>query len=166
MLKTVAYFKHLAASSLVQDIINQCNQLISADCGLHVRLSYLPDLLVVAKTSENAVASLLILHFTVGTGAWEIGAMSTKAKYNRDKMLELLINSAEDAIRALQRRETIDKTVWLVKRVSHSDSRRKALFSKLGFEHPDSWVENVLSNTGYIPFDPFDSVLMKRTVQA
>jgi hypothetical protein len=165
MLKTVAYFKHLAASSLVQDMLNQCNQLITVDCGMHVRLSYLPDLLVVAKTRENEVVSLLVLHFTVSSGAWEIGMMSVKTNYNRDEMLELLINSAEDAIRALQRRETIDKTVWLVKRVPHSDSKRKALFSKLGFEHPDNWVENVLSNTGYIPFDPFDSVLMKKTLQ-
>ena len=166
MLRTVAYCKQLAVSSVMNEVLQQCNQLIASDHGAHTRLTYLPDLLVVVKNSENGVVGLLILHYTEGTLAWEIGTMASAKKYCRDEMLKLLIKGATDAIHTLQGRDAMEKKVWLVKRVRHSDTRRKAVFSALGFECPESWVDNVLSDTGYIPFDPFDAALMKRVVQA
>jgi hypothetical protein len=126
----------------------------------------MPDLLIVAKNDENAVVGLLILHFTKSTKAWEIGTMASMKRYNRDEMLGILIKGSIDAIRVLQERETIDKNMWLVKRVCELDLKRRALFSKLGFECPSNWLDSVLSNEGYIPFDPFDTILMKRAVQA
>jgi len=124
MLRTIAYFKHLAANTLIRDVLIQCNQLISVDLGVNERLEFVPDLLMITKNSDNAVTGLLVLHYTVSTRAWEVGIMSTMKKYdNRNEMLELLINGAVDALRALQERETIDKTVWLVKQVKMSDSR-------------------------------------------
>lgn len=166
MLRTVAYFKHLITASAVKDVLIQCNNLISSDHGAHLRLEYLPDLLLVAKNSENVVVSLLVLHFTVSTGAWEVGVMATLKKYKREEMLELLIKGSVDAVRVLQERETVSKNMWLVKRVKDTDSKWKAVFSKMGFDSPVDWKDSVLSNAGYIPFDPFDTILMKRAVQA
>lgn len=166
MLRTVAYCKQLAISSVMSEVLQQCNVLIASDHGPHTRLAYLPDLLVVVKNSENGIVGLVVLHYTEGTLAWEIGTMSCAKKYCRDEMLKLLIKGAVDAIQTLQNRDAMDKKVWLVKRVRHSDTRRKAVFSKLGFESPESWMDNVLSDTGYIPFDPFDAALMKKVVQA
>ena len=165
MLKTVAYFKSLAAVGMMKDVVDQCNCILSQDFGMYLRLNYSPDLLMVVKNGENSIVALLIMHFTPGTRAWEIGTMSTSKQNARDDMLALLINSACDAIRTMQGRDSMDKTVWLVKKVRHSDPNKKILFSKMGFEHPESWVENVLSDSGFIPFDPFEYFLMKKVVQ-
>jgi hypothetical protein len=164
MLRTVAYFKHLVATSVVQEILIQCNQLISGDRRMYARLGYLPDLLMVVKDENNLVVGLLVLHFTVSTRAWEVGTMTTLKRYNREEMLDILIKGTVDAIHVLQERETIEKNMWLVKRVKGLDLGRKALFSRMGFECPSNWLDGVLSNAGYIPFDPFDTILMKRVV--
>jgi len=36
----------------------------------------------------------------------------------------------------------------------------------MGFKYPKRWMDNFLSDTGYVPFDPFEMILMKRIVQA
>lgn len=166
MLRAVAYFKHLAASSVINEILVECNQLIGGDYGSNFRLAYMPDLLMVARNSDNHVVGLLILHHMSSTRAWEVGTVASLKKYNRDEMLKILIKSADGSLRSLQAKENIEKTVWMVKRVKHSDAGQRTFFEDLGFVCPDNWVENVLSDEGYIPFDPFDTSLMKRVVQA
>jgi hypothetical protein len=166
MLRTVAYCKQLVASSLMEEVLQQCNILILNEHGAHARLTHFPDLLVVVKNSDNGVSGLLVLHYTEGTKAWEIGIYSSAKRYFKDEMLKLVINGAIDAIHALQNRDVMDKKVWLVKRVRHSDTRRKTLFLGMGFECTESFLDGVLSDAGYIPFDPFDTALMKRVVQA
>jgi hypothetical protein len=162
MLRTIAYFKSTATD--YAPVIDQCNQVLREDFGVSIRLSYLPDLLMVAKDSNDTMIGLLILHFTESTRAWEIGTVSVKQGQNRDDLLELLVNAAFDAINVLQNHGILNKVCWLVKRVKHTDSARRKFFRGLGFSHPNTWVENVLADTGYIPFDPFEVALMKKEV--
>ena len=162
MIKTIAYFKNTVTN--YEPIIEQCNYVLREDFGVSIRLSYLPDLLMVAKDANDVMIGLLILHFTESTRAWEIGTVSVKKGQPRDEMLELLVNAASDAICVLQKHGVLDKVCWMVKRVKHTDPVRRKLFQDLGFSHPNTWVENVLADTGYIPFDPFEVTLMKREV--
>jgi hypothetical protein len=166
MLRTIAYCKQLVASAVMDEVLQQCNLLILTEHGAHARLAHFPDLLVVVKNSDNGVSGMMVLHYTEGTKAWEIGVFSSAKRYFKDEMLKILINGAIDAVSTLQNRDIMDKRVWLVKRVRHSDTRRKSLFLGLGFECTDSFLDSVLSDAGYIPFDPFDTSLMKRVVQA
>jgi len=166
MLKTLSYFKHMVAPTLIKDILHQCNRVIAAAYGSHVGMTCLPDLVIIAKDCENRAAGILILHFAPRTRAWEIGTMAAMNEHDREEMLEILINGSYDAIRALQARGEFEPKMWLVKRVRDADSIRKKLFSLMGFDAPSSWMERVLSDDGYIPFDPFDTVLMKRVIQA
>jgi hypothetical protein len=166
MSKTVAYFNSMVSSSLVPSILVQCNRIIASDVGPHLGLVCLPDLVVIALSDEAVAVGLLVLHFTPRTRAWEIGAMASQRGRDRNEIMEILINGAYDSIRAVQARGGFDEKVWLVKRVRGVDVKRKALFAYMGFEHAADWTEGVLSNDGYIPFDPFDTILMKRVVQA
>ena len=92
--------------------------------------------------------------------------MATLNGHDREEMLEILVNGAHDAIRALQARGEFASKLWLVKRVREVDSVRQDLLSSMGFDRPSSWMDSVLSNDGYVPFDPFDTILMKRVIQA
>ena len=166
MLKTMAYFRHMVATSLIHDILFQCNAVISDHYGGRVGLTCLPDLLVIAKNEASRYVGLLLLHFAEHTRAWEIGAMATLNGHDREEMLEILVNGAHDAIRALQARGEFASKLWLVKRVREVDSVRQDLLSSMGFDRPSSWMDSVLSNDGYVPFDPFDTILMKRVIQA
>jgi hypothetical protein len=166
MAKTVAYFNHMVSSSLVPSILIQCNRIIANDVGAHLGLVCLPDLVIICINDEGVAVGLLVLQFTPRTRAWEIGSMAASRGCDRTEIMEILINGAYDAIRAVQARGGFDDKVWLVKRVRGVDVKRKALFAYMGFEHAADWTEGVLSNDGYIPFDPFDTILMKRVIQA
>jgi hypothetical protein len=166
MSKTVAYFNHMVSSALLPSILVQCNRIIANDVGPNMGLVGLPDLVVIAINEDGVAAGLLVLHFTARTRAWEIGAMASSRTCDRNETLKSLINGSYDAIRAVQARGGFDPEVWLVKRVRGADLKRKALFAYMGFEHASNWTDGVLSNDGYIPFDPFDTLLMKRAVHA
>jgi len=167
MTRTVAYFKHMVVPALIKDILLQCNRVIAAAYGSHlVRMTCLPDLVIIAKDYENQAIGILILHFAPRTRAWEIGTMAAMNGRDREEMLEILINGSYDAIRALQARGEFEPKMWLVKRVRDADSIRKKWFSLMGFDAPSNWMERVLSDDGYVPFDPFDTLLMKRVIQA
>jgi hypothetical protein len=53
---------------------------------------------------------------------------------------------------------------WLVKRVKQDNRVHINTLKVIGFEEPAHFLIGVLSNDGYIPFDPFDEVLMKRRI--
>ena len=129
-----------------------------------IRLSYLPDLLMIARDANDTMVGFLVLHYAESTRAWEIGTVSVKQGQSRGEVLEILVNGASEAIGVLQKHGTLDKVCWMVKRVKHTDPVKRRFFQSLGFSHPTTWVENVLADTGYIPFDPFEVALMKREV--
>lgn len=162
MLSTVAYFK--ATATDCQSVIDKCNQIIHEDFGAMYRLGYLPDLLVVSLDSKQEIVGLLIMHFTESTMAWEVGTVSVRKGFSRDEILALCINGAQNAISVLQERGIINRVCWMVKRVKHTDPKSRSFFQKLGFSYPETWRENVLSDDGYVPFDPFDVTLMKKEV--
>ena len=54
------------------------------------------------------------------------------------------------------------KPMWIVKRVKQDNRHHIKVLKQVGFEEPEHFLVGVLSNEGYIPFDPFDEVLMKR----
>jgi len=117
---------------------------------------------MVAKSNDDIVGFLL-LHHTESTGAWEIGTVSVVKGQPQEELYEILIQGAYDAIGVLQNHGILER-VWMVKRVRHADKSCLDFFKGLGFKCPSTWVENVISNEGYVPFDPFEAFLLKRAV--
>lgn len=163
MLRTIAYFKSTASAEIMKSAIEQCNRILCLDFGMALCLNYFPDLLMIAKNGSNEVIGLSILHYAESSKAWEVGTVSALKSYNKEDVIETLIQGACDAIRVLQKYHKT-KHMWIVRRVKLHDVKQKALFKRLGFDHPENWMENLLSDSGYIPFDPFDTALMKMAV--
>lgn len=161
MLHTVAYFKNMATG--YDSVIQRCNCILNQELGASVRLRSYPDLLVVALDSDEVIQGFMVVHHADSTDAWEIGAASVVKKEEMEKMYRILIQGVYDAVRVLMQHGIVGKA-WMVKRVKQSDLARKRLFTQLEFLCPDNWMDNVLSNQGYVPFDPFDTLLMKREV--
>jgi hypothetical protein len=164
MLSTTAYFKTTASDELMRSVVEQCDKILCSDFGMQLHLGYLPDLLMVARNGREEIVGLIIIHFAESTCAWEIGTMSVLKKYCRNDVLEVMVNGACDAIRVLQKHRGLSKSEWMVRRVRSCDVKQKELFIRFGFSSPNSWMDNVLSDSGYIPFDPFDTVLMKMEI--
>jgi len=163
MVHTVAYFKNMATG--YDSVIHKCNCILNQELGADVKLRSYPDLLVVAGDTSNTIQGFIIVHHADSTDAWEIGAASVVKKEEMEKLYRILIQGVYDAIRVLLQHGIVEKA-WMVKRVKHTDSARKRLFTQMEFLCPDNWMDNLLSNQGYVPFDPFDTLLMKREVVA
>jgi hypothetical protein len=57
-----------------------------------------------------------------------------------------------------------DRAVWVAKRIEQRKKLNINRLKNLGFDEPAHFMMGVLSNDGYIPFDPFDEVLLKMRV--
>ena len=161
MLSTLAYFKNKASG--YEGVIQKCNELLGNDFHVPLRINYQPDLLMVTKSECDVMVGLMLLHYTESTGAWDIGTVAILGEEQKTKVYGILINGACEAIGVLQV-HGIMKRVWLVKRVKHEDKAKIRFFNGLGFVYPEKWTDNFLSDNGYVPFDPFETVLMKREV--
>jgi len=161
MMHTVAYFKNMATG--YDSVIQRCNCILNQDYGTGMKLKTYPDLLVVACDSDNVIQGFMVVHHADSTDAWEIGAASVVKGQSRNKLYSLLIQGTHDAVRVLMRHGIVDKA-WMVRRVNKADMERRQFFERLGFLCPDNWMDNLLSDQGYVPFDPFDTLLMKREV--
>ena len=159
MLRAVAYF---ATEKFGADLC-QCNSLIMKDLGEANVLDAdcLPDLVMVAKDRDESIVGLLALCFTEGTRAWEILFVAAVAKYKHSVMMKFLIDGACSSIRI---RYGGQYRSWLVRRIEIVDEEQREWMRSLGFEQPDQWKQHVLCDEGFIAFDPFDQILMKRQI--
>lgn len=160
MLRAIGYF---VSDGLHVDL-NACNVMIERDLGKEHRLNAacLPDLIMVAKEGDgDRVVGVMALRFVESTRAWEILFVSAAEKYKHTMMMKFLVDSACSSIRIRHGRQY---TSWLVRRVQMDDTEEREWLRSIGFILPDKWLKHVLSDEGFIPFDPFDQVLMKRRV--
>jgi hypothetical protein len=160
-MRTVAYFKNTVSD--YGSVIERCNEIISRDFRVNVKINYKPDLLMIAEGNGGTIAGVMILHYTESTRVWEIGTTAIAESQPRENMYKILVDGAYDSIGVLQMHGIFGR-VWLVKRVPHSDRARIRFFVQLGFACPSAWTSNFLSDDGYVPFDPFDTALMKKEV--
>lgn len=159
MLQAIAHFD----AEGMGDDIHCCNDLIRSVLGPGFILdaSCLPDLVMLAKDSDQRVVAMMTLHYTEGTHAWEIGNLLVLNSFKRDSMSRFLMDSVCSFIRVKYGNQ---HRAWLVQRVKVNDEPRMEWMRSVGFERPEKWMHNVLSDEGFVPFDPFDHVLMKRRV--
>ena len=159
MLTAVAYF---ATDDFGADLA-ACNWLIQKDIGAGNLLdaSCMPDLVMVAKDRDDSIAGVLALSFTEGTHAWEILFVAAIGKYKHSAMMKFLVDGACSSIRI---RYGGQHRSWLVRRIPIVDADQREWMKTLGFQQPEKWKQHVLCDEGFIAFDPFDQILMKRQV--
>ena len=141
--------------------LEECNDVFFEDFGAGFELgpSDAPDLLAICRTAKGRAVGVLTLHFTAETRAWELGTMSARDDYSHralflefmDRVPEVLLSTMSDD----------KKDAYIVKRVKQDKRLYIQMLERLGFERPEHFLIGVLSNDGYIPFDPFDEVLLK-----
>lgn len=156
--------------------LEDCNAVLLEDFGpghvLRPRVDA-PDMLAVAREPGSGLAvGLLTLHlFPSKRGdAWEIGTMSAARGFKHKPLFDLFLERVQAAIVERHRLSATGEgrpgaaAAWLVCRVKQDNARRIRLMEGRGFEAPAHFMEGVLSDEGYVPFDPFFEVLMKRRV--
>ena len=142
--------------------LEECNDVFFEDFGEGFELGPgdAPDLLAICRTPRRGRAvGVLTLHFTARTRAWELGTMSARDDYtHRSLFLEFMDHVPGVLLSTMQ-----DATApaYIVKRVKQDKRLYIAMLEGLGFERPRHFLLGVLSEEGYIPFDPLDEVLLK-----
>lgn len=162
MMDCAFFFRATASSDAMRNAIEECNQVLLEDFGPDHELlpEHAPDLLVVCRDPwTNKAIGLLTLHHTPETRAWEMGTMSANAMYSHTFVLDEIMRETPAALMRTMQEDTA--AAWIVMRVKKHDKRRIARLARLGLEAPKHFLIGVLSNEGYIPFDPFDEVLLK-----
>ena len=161
MLRSVALFSDKATDSDLQPVIEGCRKLIRSTSKMSVDLENLPDLLMVAKNEKDEVVGLVSLFYTGGTKAWKVGTIAVCKDIRPELVTKFLLDGACSAIRikcvGLQR-------AWMVQKVKLTNSRNIAWLNTLGFSLQERWQDNFLSDDGFIPFDPFEEILMKKSI--
>jgi hypothetical protein len=166
MISVEYVFKTPASHTRMTAAVKGCSRILFEDFGLRHELdpSEPPDLLVMARDSTmpagDSAIGLLTLHHTEASRAWELGTMSTRKAYSHNVIFGILMDSVPTILLTTMTEDT--QPSWIVKRVSFSQLKLIALLKSMGFVEPQHFLHGVLSNDGYIPFDPFDEVLMKR----
>ena len=163
MLTAVAYFNDPSSPCAIGEDFDMANDLIRRLLGPEYLMDMrcLPDLILMAKDCNRRVAGLITLDYAAGTHAWEIGNLLIQDSYKRESLSRFLMDSACSFIRVKFGNE---HRSWLVARVKLVDQRQRQWMKSIGFEHSELWMQNVLSDEGFVPFDPFDQLLMKRKV--
>jgi hypothetical protein len=154
------YFRSNASFDEMDSAIRECNEVLFEDFGPDHELlaEYAPDLLVVCRAQSRAIG-LLTLHHTPETRAWEMGTMSARAPYSHSLVLDEIMRHVPGALLATMQEDTA--AAWIVKRVKQRSRTQINRLARLGFKGPAHFLIGVLSDEGYIPFDPFDEVLLK-----
>jgi hypothetical protein len=153
--------------------LEDCNEVLLMDFGPgHVlRPQDAPDMLVIARKPGSGLAvGLLTLHLHPSpdgrSNAWELGTMSAMRGFRHGQLQDLFLEPEHvpSAIADAHRRDGGQRDAWLVGRVKQENARRIQSFKVRGFEEPEHFLVGVLSDEGYVPFDPFFEVLLKRRV--
>jgi hypothetical protein len=168
-LKFEFLFRTTTAADAMNCALEECNGCLLEDFGPGHRLEpmHAPDLLVIGRDGEfedeaNKVVGLLTLHFADSTRAWELGTMSARKCYSHNVLFQLFMEHVPGVLAESIKDDT--QAVWIVRRISQ---RKKVCINRLrrlGFAEPPHFLVGVLSNEGYIPFDPFEEVLLKMKV--
>lgn len=122
-----------------------------------------PDLLVLIYEnihSRHTAVGLLALHYTEASRVWELGSMSARKTFSHGRLFSLFMDKVPRII--LEHMHDVTDSIWIVKRVMLTNRKHIEALKCMGFVEPPHFLIGVLSNDGYIPFDPFDEVLMKR----
>ena len=152
---TTTHFKSQTSEGEYGEILEKCNSILAEDYG-DFKFTEAPDLLAVARSKANDIVGFLSLSHTPKTGAWELETLSARMPYRHKKLLSKFIEHLPGDIAAHK------KGQWLVKRVKASETRHISDLQALGFSRPSDWLEGILSDEGYVPFDPSEEFLMKR----
>ena len=153
--------------------LGECNVVLLDDFGPRHRIepSDAPDLLVVCydnffeSNDTNKAVGLLTLHYTEASRAWEVGTVSVRKVYSHDVIFHMFMERVSDVIvENFMNEDDTPAAAWLVRRVKQHNRLHINTLKSVGFEEPAHFMIGVLSNDGYIPFDPFDEVLMKRRI--
>ena len=164
-------FRKNTPAELMSKALEECNAVLLNDFGPRHRLESdnAPDLLVTGSDvnftestdDNNKVVGLLTMHYTEASRAWELGTVSARKTYSHNTILQSFMDRVPDAIVGEFMKDDT-APAWLVRRVKQESKMQINLFKNFGFEEPAHFMIGVLSNDGYIPFDPFDEVLLKR----
>jgi len=147
----------------IESALDSCNAVFERDFGPgHIlNAGNMPDIVLMAKTHHGNVFGVVGLHFHEETRAWEIGTVSAMVRGTHNNVLRFLLNTeASVAIR----RWYGEGDAWLVHRMKQRNLRLQASMKEIGFELPEHFLIGVMSDDGYVPFDPVDEVLMKKKV--
>ena len=165
---TTTHFKTNTTEEEMDSLIEKCNNILAEDYGDSVKFNLTPDLIVAARSTKNGdIVGFLSLNFTPKTNAWELCTLSAIMPYRHKKLLTKFMEHIPKDIISEGHREghkAGSKSAWLVKRVKSSETRTISDLEALGFSKPEDWLVGILSEEGYIPFDPVDEFLMKKKI--
>jgi hypothetical protein len=165
MISMAFFFRKLTPDAQMNLIVQECNEVLRVDFGPLYQLDSEnpPDLLVIGRDSgpgsKDETIGLLTLHHTDASRVWELGTMSAQKPHTHDKLFDLFMGHLP---RILQEQRDTYGAEWLVKRVAQKNKAHINRLTCMGFAEPAHFLIGVLSNEGYVPFDPFEEVLMKR----
>jgi hypothetical protein len=161
MLRSVALFSASATQDEIRPVLEGCRALMKKTTGLDMDIDNMPDLLMVAKDELSVVVGLIALYHTEGTKAWKIGSVSASRESRPELVLKFLIDGACSAIRV---KFVGTHRAWMVQKVKITNVKHIAWLKSLGFREPENWKDQFLTDDGFVPFDPFDEVLMKKPI--
>lgn len=145
----------------VPAILEECNDVFFEDFGPGFELgpNDAPDLLAICRNPRGRVVGVLTLHLTAETRAWELGTMSARDDYShRILFLEFMEHVPSVLLGTMQNDVAAS---YIVKRVKQDKKLYIQMLEGMGFERPVHFLIGIMSDEGYIPFDPFDEVLLK-----
>ena len=166
MIALSVYFKSTTPKQQMDIALQECNKVLLEDFGPSHEFepNDAPDLLLIGRDTSfegrYAAVGLLTLDHTEVSRAWELGTMSAKKAYSHGKLFAFFMQCVPGIILNTMQGDNV-APAWIVKRVAQSNKRHINLLKTMGFVEPAHFMIGVLSNEGYIPFDPFDEVLMK-----
>ena len=166
MISIAFLFKSSSPVCDMNTAVKECNQVLLEDFGPYHELDFKnpPDLLIVGRDTTlvgaNTVVGLLTLHHTEASRAWELGTMSARKTYSHKTLFSMFMDRVPVILLDTMQEDT--QASWIVKRVAQSKLSHIKTLKNIGFIEPPHFLIGVLSDEGYIPFDPFDEVLMKR----
>jgi hypothetical protein len=169
MISVAILFKASSPTSDMNMAVKECNHVLLEDFRPRHELDFEdpPDLLIVGRDTtfagKNTVVGLLTLHHTEASRACELGSMSARKTHSHGTLFSMFMDRVPGILLDTMHEDT--KASWIVKRVAQSNKSHINALKSIGFVEPPHFLIRVLSDEGYIPFDPFDEVLMKRRLR-
>ena len=149
---------------LVKEALAGCNKVAEEDFGPDHTLDTCPELLVLARNVESEVVGFLCFYFHERNFAWEIGTCSARMPYRHSIIMRKVLDYLPRELTLYYKRQPhLTRKAYLVRRLKSSQTRAIQYMLSVGFHKPQ-WLEAILSDDGYVPFDPIDELLVKKKV--
>ena len=146
----------------VQQALAACNKLAAIDSSPPVDGP--PDALLLARDVKGEVVGFLCLHFHERNFAWELGTCCACKPFRHSILMHKFMEYLTRELALYYRRfPQLPRKAFLVQRLKQSETKRIEFLQSLGFHRPQ-WLEAILSDDGYIPFEPPDEILVKKKV--